>query len=296
MTFRLLRYASDQGPRAAVLVGDQVYDVEGRLDIDGVDATCTLSLLQNWQAVEPRLRAVAEKPEGQARRLSEVTLEAPLLPGNVYCAAANYYDHYREMHDGKERAKGAVAPYFFQKTTRGVVGPTATVTKPAYATDLDWEAEIVAVIGRRARNVPVSEALSYVAGYCVGNDLSLRDLMVRQDWPAVRTDWLAAKSFDGSGPLGPWITPASEIDDPQNLKINTWVNDQVEQDTNSKDMIYSIAEQIEFLSSRMALEPGDVIFTGTGGGVGEAKGRFMKPGDLCRVTIERLGTIETRIA
>ncbi|MGH6966099.1 MAG: fumarylacetoacetate hydrolase family protein [Phenylobacterium sp.] len=296
MSFRLLRYASDRGPRAAILVDDRVHDLEGRLTgAEDLDANCTLSILQNWSTVEPQLRALAANPGGAGRPLDVLTLESPLSPANIYCAAANYFDHYREMHQGKDRVKDAVAPYFFLKSTRSVTGPTGRVIKPGYAHDLDWEAEIVAVIGKRARNISAADALGYVAGYCVGNDVSLRDVMIREDWPAVRTDWLAAKSFEGAGPMGPWITPASEIPDPQNLKINTWVNETVEQDTNSKDMIYSIAEQIESLSARMALEPGDVIFTGTGGGVGEAKGRFMKPGDICKVTIERLGSLENPI-
>jgi 2-keto-4-pentenoate hydratase/2-oxohepta-3-ene-1,7-dioic acid hydratase in catechol pathway len=297
MSFRLLRYASPQGPRAAILVDSRVYDLADRLPATaGVDANSVVSLLQHWQTVEPRLRKLASEVDGSGVPLDGLTLESPLVPGNIYCAAANYYDHYREMHGGKERVKEALAPYFFQKSTRGAVGAAATVVKPKRAQHLDWEAEIVAVIGKRARDVQASAALSHVAGYCVGNDLSLRDLLIREDWPVVRTDWLASKSFEGGAPMGPWITPASEVPDPQRLKINTWVNGQVEQDTNSKDMVYSIAEQIESLSSRFALEPGDVIFTGTGGGVGEAKGRFMKAGDVCKITIEALGTIENRIA
>lgn len=295
MTYRLLRFATDGGPRAGLLIGDRVYALDGLLSAPGLQSDCTLSILQNWAVAEPQLRTIAQAPVGEGRPVAEVRLEAPLMPGNIYCAAANYYDHYREMHGGAERVKGALAPYFFQKTNRAVVGPTAAVARPSYATDLDWEAEIVAVIGRRARNVSASEALDYVAGYCVGNDLSLRDAMIRADWPAVRTDWLAAKSFEGGAPMGPWLTPASEIADPQSLKIQTWVSGAIEQDTNSRDMIYTVAEQIESLSARFALEPGDVIFTGTGGGVGEAKNRFMSPGDVCRVTIENLGTIENPI-
>lgn len=297
MSFRLLRYSSPQGPRAAILVANRVYDLAGRLPAAAhVDANDVVSLLQNWQSVEPLLRRLASEVDGKGRAVEGLTLEAPLVPGNIYCAAANYFDHYREMHNGKERVKGAMAPYFFQKSTRSVAGATAPIALPRMAKNLDWEAEIVAVIGKRARHVPASEALQHVAGYCVGNDLSLRDLLVREDWPVVRTDWLASKSFEGGAPLGPWITPASEVPDPQRLKIDTWVNSQLEQDTSSKEMIYTVAEQIEFLSARFALEPGDVIFTGTGGGVGEAKGRFMKPGDVCKVTIESLGTIENRIA
>lgn len=296
MSYRLLRYASSKGPRAAILVKDRVLDLEGPLAAaDGLDPTCTLSLLRNWVEVEPQLRALAETTSGDWKALSSVTLEAPLLPTNIYCAAANYYDHYREMHQGKERVKEAVAPYFFLKSTRAVTGPTAAVPHPSYTKQLDWEAEIAVVIGKSARNVNRANALEHIAFYCVSNDLSLRDALLREDWPVVRTDWLASKSFEGGAPMGPWLTPASEIADPQDLKIKTWVNGQVEQDTSSKDMVYTIAEQIESLSARLTLEPGDVIFTGTGGGVGEAKGRFMKKGDVCRVAIESLGEIENRI-
>ena len=133
--------------------------------------------------------------------------------------------------------------------------------------------------------------MKYVAGYTIFNDLSARDVMIREDWP-FRFDWLLQKSFDTAGPMGRWFTPASDIKDPHKLKIDLWVNDRHEQDTNSNQMIFDIREQIVALSRQITLRPGDVISTGTGAGVGRPKGRYLKPGDRIKITIEGLGNAQ----
>jgi 2-keto-4-pentenoate hydratase/2-oxohepta-3-ene-1,7-dioic acid hydratase in catechol pathway len=134
---------------------------------------------------------------------------------------------------------------------------------------VDWEVELVAVIGRAAKNVPEDKALDYVAGYTAANDLSARDRGRRaniSDTSPFKADWTKHKTFDGSCPLGPWIVPASDIGDPQNLGLKLWVNDVLKQDSNSKDMIFNLAEQIAQLSSGMTLHPGDLVLTGTPAG------------------------------
>jgi 2-keto-4-pentenoate hydratase/2-oxohepta-3-ene-1,7-dioic acid hydratase in catechol pathway len=152
-----------------------------------------------------------------------------------------------------------------------VTHPDATVTLPPASKSVDWEVELAAVIGRPAKDVGESHALDYVTGYLIANDLSARDLGFCEKLPPAnpfRTDWLAHKSFDGSCPLGPWIVPASEIGDPQKLGLKLWVNDVLKQDSNTGKMIFTLAEQIAQLSSRITLYPGDVILTGTPAGVG----------------------------
>jgi 2-keto-4-pentenoate hydratase/2-oxohepta-3-ene-1,7-dioic acid hydratase in catechol pathway len=164
---------------------------------------------------------------------------------------------------------------------------------------VDWEAELTAVIGRPARNVPVETALTYVAGYTVANDLSARDLTKRTPVPdssPFKFDWLGQKNFDDACPLGPWIVPAEDISDPQNLAIKLWVNETIKQDSHTAKMIFSLAEQIAHISSRLTLHPGDLILTGTPSGVGLARKEFLKAGDVVRVWVEGVGTLTNTMA
>jgi 2-keto-4-pentenoate hydratase/2-oxohepta-3-ene-1,7-dioic acid hydratase in catechol pathway len=302
MSYRLLTYvvpASD-APRAGLLVGDRVVDLKAGVDalkstVD-FDVTSTLAVIQAWERSEPVLRAVAGAKAPRSYPLSEVRLTAPLLyPTNIFCAAANYQDHFREMIN-RDVDKTTINPYFFLKVARQtVIGPNQAIRRPKVVSKLDWEAEIAVVIGKAARNVKAAQALDYIAGYTIINDLSARDYIRRADWPALVSDWMWQKSFDTSAPMGPWITPKSEVADPQNLKINTWVNGNLEQDTHSKFMVFTVREQIEALSQHVTLLPGDVIATGTGSGVGHPKGKYMNPGDKVKIEIEGLGTLENPV-
>jgi 2-keto-4-pentenoate hydratase/2-oxohepta-3-ene-1,7-dioic acid hydratase in catechol pathway len=150
------------------------------------------------------------------------------------------------------------------------------------------------IIGRTAKEVSTDEALDHVAGYTIANDLSARDLSRRagvSEGSPFRFDWLAHKSFDGACPLGPWITPASAIDDPQSLAIELKVNGQTMQSSHTSKMIFSVAEQIAHLSEKLTLYPGDIILTGTPAGVGSATGRFLAAGDMVSISIEGLGEL-----
>jgi 2-keto-4-pentenoate hydratase/2-oxohepta-3-ene-1,7-dioic acid hydratase in catechol pathway len=190
-------------------------------------------------------------------------------------------------------------PWHFLKAPRSVVGTQAAIARPAHAHMLDWEAELAVVIGRLAKNVTERDALEHVAGYTIGNDLSARDAMSRTSLSPTspfRFDWLSQKSFDGACPLGPWLVPAKQIPNPQGLGIKLWVNDVLKQDSNTSKMIFSIAEQIAFLSTRITLYPGDVILTGTPAGVGMARGDYLKRGDVVRVWVERIGTLVNTMA
>ena len=245
-------------------------------------------------------------PSSGGRPLAEVTLHAPLLyPGTIYCAGANYTDHVAEMARAQNlppppdpRSLG-LKPWFFLKPARStVVGPGARVMRPRGCQKLDWEAELVAVIGTPARDVPAEDALRYVAGYTVANDLSARDLFRRTQLPPTSPfhyDWAAHKGFDGSCPLGPWITPARDVPDPQKLDIRLWVNGAIKQDSNTSQMIYSVAEQISHLSSLATLHPGDIVLTGTPAGVGSPRNEFLQPGDHVEVEIDGLGRLDTWI-
>src|SRR5262249_32292826 len=209
---------------------------------------------------------------GRARRRARVRWPAGTPRAGANCAA-----HAAEMARRMNRplepdphSQGLKAWHFI-KGARALADPGATVKISGVSDQVDWEVELAAVIGRPAKNVSQEKALDYVAGYTAANDLSARDLGRRpniSDTYPFKADWTKDKTFDGSCPLGPWIVPASDIGDPQNLGLKLWVNDVLKQDSNSNDMIFNLAEQIERLSSGMTLHPGDLILTGTPAGVG----------------------------
>lgn len=301
MSFRLLSYRADDGAaRAGVLVGERVYDAAA---LAGQPAYASmLGLLADWPQAAGRLAAAACAPSGASRALADTALLAPVpQPGAIYCAGANYTDHMAEMarvldmpQEPDPHAAG-LAPWHFLKTARGsVVGPGTAVAIPAYARLLDWEIELAAVIGRPCRNVAVSDALGYVAGYTVANDLSARDHVKRAgvgDHSPFKWDWISQKCFEGACPLGPWITPAADVADPQQLALQLWVGEELMQDSHTSRMIFSTAEQIAHLSSRITLSPGDLVLTGTPAGVGMARRRFLQPGETVRLRIESVGEL-----
>jgi 2-keto-4-pentenoate hydratase/2-oxohepta-3-ene-1,7-dioic acid hydratase in catechol pathway len=307
MPYKLLSYQAGQTARAGVLVADTVYDAAKVTGLAG--HASVLGVLEDWSRARRLLAQAAKRLEagrgrGRAKGIpvKRVKLLAPVLyPGNIYCAGANYTDHMAEMARAQGQAPGpnmkelGEKPWHFVKSSRSaVVGPGARVKLPVYSQMVDWEVELAAVIGRPARDVPVEKALDYVAGYTIADDLSARDVMRRDKNPATSPfhyDWLSQKCFDGACPLGPWIVPASDIPYPQNLALKLWVNDKVMQDSHTGNMIFSTAEQIAMLSSRVTLYPGDLILTGTPAGVGMPRRTFLKAGDTVKLWIEGIGEL-----
>ncbi len=256
-------------------------------------------LLARWTDVSPQLDRLAEDAATALSGLEELTvgpndLAPPLRPGRFFCAAANYIEHANEMGTVLA-AKSDSNPYMFIKPDTSLIGHNDTVIMPAASAQVDWEIELAAVIGREARHIAVQQALDYVAGYSVVNDVSARDLNVRVDFP-FKTDWLQGKCFDTFAPLGPWFVPSSCIEDPHNLQMELAVNGEVMQDANTGAMIFDIREQIAYLSSILTLKPGDVLATGTPTGVGMARGIYLKPGDVMTASIESIGTLRNPVA
>jgi len=308
MPYKLLSYQSGRTARAGVLVADAVFDAAKVTGVAG--HASVLGVLDDWSRARRLLGQAAKRLEaGRARGvpLKRVKLLAPVLyPGNIYCAGANYTDHMAEMARAQGQAPGPTMkelgekPWHFVKSSKSsVVGPGARVKLPVYSQMVDWEVELAAVIGRAARDVSVEKALDYVAGYTIANDLSARDVMRRDKNPATSPfhyDWLSQKCFDGACPLGPWIVPASDIPYPQNLALKLWVNDTMMQDSHTGKMIFSTAEQIAMLSSRVTLYPGDLILTGTPAGVGMPRRTFLKAGDTVKLWIEGIGELSHTMA
>jgi len=307
-TYKLLTYQSAKGPRAGLMVGDDVFDAAGATR-QGSYAS-VLDILNDWRAARKMLRdaakKIAAKKAKSVRPISRPKLLAPVLyPSALYCAGANYGDHMAEMaavqgiQPEPDPHSLGLKPWHFIKATRSMTGPNARVKLPSYSQKVDWEAELTAVIGRTAKDVPLEKALDYVAGYTIANDLSARDLTKRppvSDTSPFKYDWVGQKCFDGACPVGPWIVPADDIDDPQKLGIKLWVNDVIKQDSHTSKMIFTLAEQISHLSSRMTLYPGDLILTGTPAGVGMGRGEFLKAGDVVKVWVEGVGTLVNTMA
>jgi 2-keto-4-pentenoate hydratase/2-oxohepta-3-ene-1,7-dioic acid hydratase in catechol pathway len=303
VAYRLLSYQSADGPRAGIAVGEHVFDaqkISGRADFISV-----LDILNNWPAAKTILRAATAQPNvSEAIGIADTQLLAPVLyPSAIYCAGANYTDHVINMSrrlglepDPDPRTLG-LNPWFFLKAARStVIGHAACV--PLASEKMDWEAELALVIGTKTKNVPIERALDCVAGYTIGNDLSARDLTRRPhiaDTSPFKYDWIGQKNFDGACPIGPWIVPAEDVDDPQNLSIKLWINDVLKQDSSTQRMIFTAAEQISYLSSRITLYPGDIILTGTPAGVGAERDEFLNRGDKIRIEIEKVGELATAI-
>jgi 2-keto-4-pentenoate hydratase/2-oxohepta-3-ene-1,7-dioic acid hydratase in catechol pathway len=277
--------------------GNSVIDLQRALP-DKAWTVSTLSILGAWDAARPALHALADAPPSQILPLASVRLLAPLLyPPAIYCTGANYMDHAEEMSAEKKGVdKATTQPYLFLKSgPHCVIGPGDAIRLPNVSDKVDWEGEFAVVIGKRARNVSVDNAMQYVAGYTIMNDVSARNLSRRADWPRWVSDWFGHKNFETSAPMGPWITPADEIADHTQCHLQLWVNGDKKQDAHVSSLIFNVPELIEYLSRRMTLLPGDVIATGTPAGVGRPKGTFLKPGDVVRIEISDIGVLENRV-
>ena len=216
--------------------------------------------------------------------MDDVALLAPIpKPGKVMCVGRNYAEHAAETgSDVPDR------PQLFAKFANAIVGPRDDVIHPSITRALDYEAELVVVIGRRASQVPEARALDVVLGYTCGDDISARDLQFGD------AQWLRGKSLDTFAPMGPWIVTADEIPDPQALPIRCIVNGETRQDDTTANMVFSVAQIIAFVTEAITLEPGDVIFTGTPPGVGFGMNpiTYLAVGDHVRVEIDAIGTLE----
>jgi 2-keto-4-pentenoate hydratase/2-oxohepta-3-ene-1,7-dioic acid hydratase in catechol pathway len=301
--YRLVSYADSRGvSRAGILADGRVVSAE---EILGAAFTTVIDILQDWSVVHPRLTAAIENGalKGKGVPDSDVKMLAPVLyPGAFYCAGANYWDHLEEMAEIAKRTTGkapsmtkGAEPWFFMKTAAGsIIGNGMPARLPNFSKQVDWEAELGVVIGKKTRNISEQNAFDAVAGYLIVNDLSARDLMKREGTPFIY-DWIGQKCFEDGAPMGPWFTPAAYVSDPNNLDIRLWVNGVLKQNSNTSRMVHGIAEQVAYLSRHVTLYPGDIIATGTPAGVGMPRGEFLKIGDEVRIEIAQLGTLVNRM-
>lgn len=220
--------------------------------------------------------------------LEDVKIEAPVQkPGKIICVGHNYREHILEM--GREIPP---FPVVFAKFSNTVIGPQDDIPFFPISEQLDYEAEFAFVVGKQARNVSREDALDYVAGYTIANDVTYRDLQRRT------LEWLQGKTVEGSAPMGPWLVTADELNDPSGLDVRLTVNGEERQKTNTANFVFDVQYLVEFLSNLMTLEPGDIILTGTPGGVGVARNPqvFLKDGDVVRIEIDKIGYLENKVS
>jgi 2-keto-4-pentenoate hydratase/2-oxohepta-3-ene-1,7-dioic acid hydratase in catechol pathway len=275
---KLATFTFEGKTRVGAVVGDWIVDSLGVKDMPedmiGFLEGGASSIDAMQQLIAKNTRRIA---------LADVILQAPIpRPGKYLGVGLNYADHIDETELEKPEY-----PTFFTKQSSCVIGQGAAIHRPKVSEKLDYEGELAFIIGKRCRHVAIDNAHEVIAGYTIANDVSVRD------WQFRSATWTLGKSFDTHGPLGPWLVTPDEIGDPHQLALETWLDDEKRQSSNTRHMIFNCFEMIAYLTQAMTLEPGDVITTGTPAGVGvKMKPRgYMKPGQTVRITIEKIGTL-----
>jgi 2-keto-4-pentenoate hydratase/2-oxohepta-3-ene-1,7-dioic acid hydratase in catechol pathway len=241
------------------------------------------------QNVEKLLKEAPKQAiEKNSVPVSQIKLLAPIAhPPKVICLGLNYRDHAAEQN-----APIPDEPIIFLKPHTTIIGPNETIVKPKFVKKLDYEAELAIMIGRKGKNIPVSEARKHIFGYTILNDVSARDIQFKDK------QWTRGKSFDTFAPTGPCITTENQMRDTSNLRIRTWVDGELRQDSTTKNMVFNVYEIVHHLSKVMTLEPCDIIATGTPAGVGFAikpEPKFLKNGSVVRIEIEGIGVLENKV-
>lgn len=306
-----------EGAQQALLVND-LLPAPHRTAEATIDA-----LLRQWDAVDPLLDAVAKRfsvepnsiPHSALRPLARLRVLPPLAPRQILQAGANYRAHVVDLMVAQKtlwpegmsepdfrRMAGKVldarrehaAPYVFSGLPSAITGAYDDVLLPSSGEQPDWELELAVVIARPAYRVSRADAYRYVAGYTIGNDLTLRDRVYRPDLPGIGTDWLAAKNAPTFLPLGPYVVPSRCVPDPMQLRVQLRLNGESMQDESTADMLHDIPRLIEHVTSFVQLGPGDVLLTGSPAGNGAHYGRFLREGDVMEGEIEGLGMQRNR--
>jgi 2-keto-4-pentenoate hydratase/2-oxohepta-3-ene-1,7-dioic acid hydratase in catechol pathway len=276
---KLATFIADGRERTGIVVND------GLVELTDL-APDMIALITGFSTLKGQIaRRAAE--ETAHYKLKDVRLLAPVpRPQKVMAIGLNYADHIAES--------GAATPerqIWFAKLGNAVNGPHDPIQVPRASKLIDWEAEMVFVIGKRCRHVPREAAHEVIFGYACGNDVSVRD------WQFHTAQWLVGKSFDTHAPIGPWIVTADEIGDPHALGIRCIVNGETKQNSNTKHLVFNCFDQVAYLSQAMTLNPGDMVFTGTPGGVGQSMKppQFLKAGDTVRIEIDKIGALEAKM-
>jgi len=280
---KLATFTDRTGTRIGLVVEDQIVDLSrARPELP----TDMVAFLAAGPEALDAARAAPGRSSGRLK-LKDVRLGPPVpKPGKFLAIGLNYADHVAESGLAKP-----AHPLFFNKQTTCVTGPFDPILMPRDSEQVDYEGEMGFVIGKRCRRVAREHAHEVIAGYCVINDVSIRD------WQFRAQTFTLGKSFDSHGPVGPWIVTPDELGDPHRLGIRTWVNCELRQNSSTNQLIYDCFDQVAALSQACTLEPGDIVSTGTPGGVGMGfkPPKYLKVGDVVKIEIEGIGAIENRV-
>jgi len=291
---KLARFLHSHRESWGVLTDDDVLSLPTLADSLKVLVPNTLDALISLDTESLRLIEKLKRDATQAEiekatlKLSDVQILAPLpSPPKIVCLGLNYRDHAAE-----QGASLPDEPLIFMKPRTAIIGPDQPIVKPSFVRELDYEAELAIVIGRRGKDIKVSDAKDHIFGYTAFNDVSARDLQFRDK------QWTRAKSFDTFAPMGPCVTTTNQVKDVGNLRIRTKVNNELRQNSTTKNMVFNVYEIVYHISRVMTLEPGDVIATGTPAGVAKfmkPKPKFLSPGDLVEIKIEDIGVLRNKV-
>jgi 2-keto-4-pentenoate hydratase/2-oxohepta-3-ene-1,7-dioic acid hydratase in catechol pathway len=282
---KLATIQTEKGPRAAAFHND-LY-----VDLNATDSTLPPSIRQLLEGGPEAIKAAAKavgRPDAVRCEAAKAKLLPPVTdPKKIVCLGLNYRDHAAET--GAQIPK---EPVLFSKYATALIGHEDDIVLPAVSQEVDYEAELVIVVGRRGRHVSAADAVQHVAGYTVGHDVSARDWQLKKD----QRQWMVGKTFDTFAPTGPWLVTADDVPDPHKLPIRLRLNGRVMQDSNTSQMVFQVGAVLAYLSQVFTLEPGDLIFTGTPPGVGIARKPpvYLKPGDVVEVEIEGVGLLRNR--
>lgn len=298
---RLVTYSRNGPICCGLLANDGVIDICANWQ--GADAPqSVLGILQRGQDCLEKISKISQTA-GEKIPTDSVKFLTPIpRPGKVLALAGNYAEHIEEAGLAlglSDSPRNTTVPRPFLMPSTAVIGPDEIIPWPAYSDQIDYELELAVVIGKTAKCVDIDEAVNYVAGYTIANDVSARSVTfskgrTKRPWDEFY-DWLNGKWSDGFCPMGPCLVTKDEIKDVQDLDMRLTVNGEVRQQANTAQMIYKVADVVSFLSYLMTLEPGDIICTGTPSGVAMAMGNFLKPGDVIECKIESLGTLKNTL-
>ncbi|MEU9449054.1 fumarylacetoacetate hydrolase family protein [Streptomyces sp. NPDC048277] len=303
--------APDREPFPGLLARERVLDLSRALDWA---PTGLRAVVERWEETLPVLYALADDVALDWQPLAGLRVHAPVEPRQIFQSGANYRQHvidlevaHRSPDDPRtvEEARAEIAavmdrraaedlPYVFIGLPSTIAGPYDDVVLPAWAEQPDWELELAAVIARPAYRVTIEEALEFVAGYTIANDLTDRASVFRRDMKAIGTDWLRCKNAPGFTPLGPWLVPAASIADPGDLRVTLKLNGDTMQDESTKDMLFGVARLVSYISRTAQLLPGDLVLTGGPAGNGIHWGRLLRDGDVMEGSVTGLGVQRTR--
>ncbi len=298
---KLVTYSNDKAVSCGILTGSAILDIPSAWRAPNAPRS-VIEILRRGPDCLAKVAGLSASAT-ELIPLDSVRLLAPVQrPGKVLALAGNYAEHIKEagMKLGlSESPRLTTVPRPFLMPSTAVAGPNDTIPWPSYSQTIDYELELAVVIGRAAKRIRPDDALAYVAGYTIANDVSARTVTfaegrARRPWDEFY-DWLNGKWADAFCPMGPYLLTADEIGDPQNLEMTLAVNGRTRQKANSSQMIHPVCDVVSFLSHLMTLEPGDIIATGTPSGVGMATGEFLTAGDRIDASIQLLGTLSNTL-